>query len=84
MRWRTLDDIPAGTQRIRHRNRGAGLRLMHGAAWRSCGKKSRFPNEYAAERHARRAGKRFHCEMRVYPCAVCGGYHVTRASMREA
>jgi hypothetical protein len=85
MRWRTLDDAPAGVERIpTRRSRGAGLRLLHGAKWRSCGKKSRFPNEHVAERHARKAGERFRCLMRVYACAVCGGFHVTRAPRRDA
>lgn len=46
-------------------------------AWRSCGRKVRYPHELAATRVALEAMRRGAPPLWVYPCRFCGGWHLT-------
>lgn len=49
-----------------------------GKAWRQCGKKRRYPDEFQAQKAAKYAMRqRPETALRVYDCPKCGGWHLT-------
>jgi hypothetical protein len=45
---------------------------------KSCLTKRRYPSAAMAERVAAKCAESRGVKLRVYPCAVCQGYHLTR------
>lgn len=45
---------------------------------RGCKSKRRYPSEKFAEKVARRATRQRGLALRVYPCPLCQGWHITK------
>jgi len=51
--------------------------------YKSCLRKKRYSNEFKAVKIAKDMGKKFDCNFRVYHCALCNNFHLTKTKADE-